>query len=53
MKKVILAFVFMFPIFTYSRQARISIDTARVVGDIDPKIYAYLSPSQEIPPREG
>ena len=42
MKKIFLVFALLSPFLTYARQATITIDTARVVGKIDPKIYGVF-----------
>lgn len=42
MKKVLLALVIFFPFLARAQSARITIDTARVVGHIDPMIYGVF-----------
>lgn len=42
MKKTFFVLVIFFPLFTYAQQARITIDTARVISTIDPKIYGVF-----------
>ncbi len=54
MKKVLLALALIFPLLAYTQPARITIDTARVIGAIDPNIYGmFMEPIQFNPRRLG
>jgi alpha-N-arabinofuranosidase len=54
MKKLLLALFICFPFLTHAQPARITIDTARVIGAIDPKIYGiFMEPTQFNPKRFG
>ena len=54
MKKVLPALALIFPLLAYAQPARITIDTARVIGAIDPNIYGmFMEPIQFNPRRLG
>lgn len=54
MKKNLLALFIFFPFLTHAQPARITIDTARVIGAIDPKIYGiFMEPIEFNPKRFG
>lgn len=54
MKKLFVPLLLVLPLFTYGQTARITIDTARVIGAIDPKIYGmFMEPIQFNPRRFG
>ena len=54
MKKALLALASILPFLTYAQPARITIDTARVIGAVDPKIYGmFMEPIQFNPKRFG
>ncbi|MGD1045749.1 MAG: alpha-L-arabinofuranosidase C-terminal domain-containing protein [Bacteroidota bacterium] len=42
MKKIFAVLVILFPFLTYAQTARITINTARVISEIDPKIYGVF-----------
>jgi alpha-L-arabinofuranosidase len=54
MKKLLVTLLFVLPLLDYAQTARITIDTDRVIGVIDPKIYGmFMEPIQFNPRRFG